>query len=201
VHGVLSQEQCTLQLLFDTLAEELQARDYTTHGVSCNPLIAPERYFDQGFETFDPPRNAFRKSPEVVPSVVRWIEAHAGVRFFLYLHLVDPHTPHTPDATELARLGLSAPGDFPERGMDPRCSQRSEGRRSWTPCRPRMRGGSRRVRRVRGDGESLGGSAPARAPSSASRSHPRRFHCRPRRAPRHGMLEHGHAYRSSCTCR
>jgi arylsulfatase A-like enzyme len=118
VHGVLSQEQCTLQLLFDTLAEVLQARDYTTHGVSCNPLIAPERYFDQGFESFDPPKNEFRKSPEVVPSVERWVEAHAGVRFFLYLHLVDPHTPHAPDAAELARLGLTAPADFPERGMD-----------------------------------------------------------------------------------
>ncbi len=118
VHGVLSQEQCTLQLLFDTLAEELQSREYTTHGVSCNPLIAPERYFDQGFETFVPPKNAFRKSPEVVPEVLRWVDAHAGVRFFLYLHLVDPHTPHTPDRVEVERLGRFAPSGFPEQGID-----------------------------------------------------------------------------------
>ncbi len=119
LHGVLSQERCTLQLCFDTLAEVLQERGYTTHAVSCNPLIAPERYFDQGFETFvAPPKIGFKKSDEVMPEVVRWVEAHAAVRFFLYLHLVDPHTPHAPHPEEVRRLGLAAPPGFPERGMD-----------------------------------------------------------------------------------
>jgi len=37
------------------------------------------------------------------------------VRFFLYLHLVDPHTPHTPLPSELERLGGEEPEDFPTR--------------------------------------------------------------------------------------
>ena len=118
-HGVLSQEQCTLQLLWETLPEALQAQGFTTHGVSCNPLIAPERYFDQGFETFvPPPPKAFRPSEEVMPGILDWLESHAGQRFFLYLHLVDPHTPHVPHPEELARLGFTRPDDFPEHGMD-----------------------------------------------------------------------------------
>ena len=118
-HGVLSQEQGTLQLLWETLPEALQAQGFTTHGVSCNPLIAPERYFDQGFESFvPPPPKAFRPSREVMPGVLEWLQANKDVRFFLYLHLVDPHTPHMPHPEELQRLGFSRPEDFPEHGMD-----------------------------------------------------------------------------------
>jgi len=117
-HGVTNNDSCTLNLSHATLAEVLQARGYTTAAFSCNPLIARERYFDQGFEFFEHDRGAFRMSDEVMPAVVRWIEGHAGARFFLYLHLVDPHTPHRPHPAELARLGLAPPDDFPARGMD-----------------------------------------------------------------------------------
>jgi arylsulfatase A-like enzyme len=57
-------------------------------------------------------------SDEVIPAVVRWVEGHAGARFFLYLHLVDPHTPHRPHPAELARFELTPPLDFPVNGMD-----------------------------------------------------------------------------------
>ena len=41
------------------------------------------------------------------------------MRFFLYLHLVDPHTPHRPHPAEAARLELpSPPAGWPERGLD-----------------------------------------------------------------------------------
>jgi len=117
-HGVTSNESCTMNLAQTSLAEVLQLRGYKTHAVSCNPLIAPQRYFDQGFETFDYSVPEFRMSDEVMPDVLRWLRANAGSRFFLYLHLADPHTPHRPHPAELARLGGERPANFPERGVD-----------------------------------------------------------------------------------
>lgn len=117
-HGVTSNASCTLNLALESLPEALQRNGYTTAAFSCNPLIAPDRYFDQGFELFDYRVPEFRQSDEVVPAILAWLRAHAGVRFFLYLHLADPHTPHRPHPEELARLRLVRPADFPENGMD-----------------------------------------------------------------------------------
>lgn len=117
-HGVTSNASCTLSLSLESLAEALQLEGYTTAAFSCNPLIAAERYFDQGFELFDYSVPFFRMSDEVMPDVLRWLDANAQTRFFLYLHLADPHTPHRPHPDELARLGFTRPDDFPENGMD-----------------------------------------------------------------------------------
>ncbi len=111
-HGVTSKESCTLDLSFETLAEALQGRGFTTAAFSCNPLIAPERYFDQGFESFDSSPD-MRPTSAVIGNVVATIERLADSRFFLYLHFIDPHTPHEPLPSELARLGGSMPADFP----------------------------------------------------------------------------------------
>jgi arylsulfatase A-like enzyme len=111
-HGVTSKESCTLDLSFETLAEALQDRGFTTAAVSCNPLIAPERYFDQGFESFDSSPD-MRPTSAVIDGVVATIERLADSRFFLYLHFIDPHTPHEPLPSELARLGGTLPADFP----------------------------------------------------------------------------------------
>lgn len=113
-HGVVSNESCTLHLSYETLAEALQGRGFTTAAFSCNPLIAAERYFDQGFEHFDAVHGAqMRPTAEIIDEVLATLERIADTRFFLYLHLADPHTPHRPLPFELARLGGERPADFP----------------------------------------------------------------------------------------
>jgi arylsulfatase len=107
-HGVIANDSSTLVLGYQTLAEVLQQRGYTTGAISCNPLIAPERYFDQGFETFDSSVR-MRMSDEVIDDALAWIDRNAGTRFFLYLHLVDPHTPHRPLPGLLERMGAVLP--------------------------------------------------------------------------------------------
>jgi arylsulfatase A-like enzyme len=111
-HGVLDDDACYLAHQLETLPEALQSRGYTTAGFTCNPLIVPQKNFDQGFEFFDCNTVGFRKSEHIVPQVTRWIEEHAGTRFFLYLHLVDPHAPHTPRQENLALLGGHKPESF-----------------------------------------------------------------------------------------
>lgn len=122
-HGVRGADACTLSQRFETLAEALQARGYTTAAFVGNPIVDPDRYFDQGFERFAVEKDsllaAFRMSDEVVPPALVWLERNAPLRFFLYLHLVDPHTPHRPDPREAERLGMvPRPVDWPERGLD-----------------------------------------------------------------------------------
>lgn len=113
-HGVLSNQACNLDFAYETLAEALQRRGYTTAAISCNPLIDRARRFDQGFERFDD-GPTMRMTDEVIDDVLATLDRLADARFFLYLHLVDPHTPHRPLASELARLGGEAPEDYPDR--------------------------------------------------------------------------------------
>ncbi|MFT7668907.1 MAG: arylsulfatase A-like enzyme [Planctomycetota bacterium] len=112
-HGVLSNAACTLNYTYETLAESLQARGYTTAAISCNPLIDSTRQFDQGFEYFDC-TSQMRMTDEVIENIEDKLREVSKARFFLYLQLVDPHTPHRPLASELERLGGEKPKDFPD---------------------------------------------------------------------------------------
>ncbi len=113
-HGVLANDSGTLIHARETLAEVLQSRGYTTQGISTNPLIDETRLFNQGFESFSSSR-LMQKTDGVIDSIETALEQLADKRFFLYLHLVDPHTPHSPLPSELERLGGVAPEDYPDK--------------------------------------------------------------------------------------
>jgi len=107
VHGVLDDTSCYLAAAIETVGEALERAGCATGAFVCNPLIDPVKNFDQGFETFDHAWEA-RKSEAVLPRIEAWIAERADARFFLYLHLVDPHEPVAPDPQDLARVGVSA---------------------------------------------------------------------------------------------
>jgi choline-sulfatase len=102
-HGVVDFRSCYLADELETLAEALQDEGWTTAGFSGNPLIGPARGFDQGFERFEVTRLC-AKGGEVVPPALAWLDRHRQHRFFLYVHLHDPHVPHTPREEDLERL-------------------------------------------------------------------------------------------------
>ena len=112
-HGVLSNSACNLNLSYETVAEALQARSFSTAAISCNPLINRATHFDQGFESFDEGVR-MRMSDEVIDEVEATLARLSDSRFFLYLQLVDPHTPHKPLPSELERLGGVEPEDYPD---------------------------------------------------------------------------------------
>ena len=118
-HGVKGHRACTLDQSLVTLAEELQGRGYTTAAFLGNPIVSRDKFFDQGFEVFDNDKLKFRMSDKFIPEALEWMEKHAPLRFFMYLHLADPHTPHEPAGEQIARLGLGpAPAGWPEGGFD-----------------------------------------------------------------------------------
>ena len=116
-HGVVSDAECWLADELDTLPEAAQRAGLTTAAFSGNPLVARSRNFDAGFESFESPRDGFVVSEQLLPSALSWLDAHASVRFFLYLHLVDPHELHRADPDDLARYAGPRPEGLAEHAL------------------------------------------------------------------------------------
>lgn len=112
-HGVVDAVRSFLPLALETLAEGLQRAGFTTAAFSGSPLIVPEKQFDQGFELFDASREGFlRRAELVVPPALDWLAARRGERFFLYLHLMEPHAPYIPLEEARARFAPAVPRTF-----------------------------------------------------------------------------------------
>ncbi len=111
-HGVLGLPSCFLAHDHLTLAEQLRRAGFATAAISTSPLVDRERNFDQGFEEFhhlidrerdsgqgldEADHGVFGTAPEVLALAEPWLRRRAGERFFLYLHLTEPHGPYLPD--------------------------------------------------------------------------------------------------------
>lgn len=117
-----------------TLAESFRRGGYRTGAFVANPILRPAGGFSRGFEGYEPtppPRwvqgrtTAFERAAarlceghdpgrarDLVPRAVQWLRRPSERPAFLYLHLLEPHSPYAPP-TEYARLFL----DDPEPGI------------------------------------------------------------------------------------
>jgi len=93
-HGLEDPEHCFLADEFLTLPEAFQLQGVTTAGFSCNPMVSAGKNFDQGFETWR--EYSWTLTRDMLPDVAAWLDEHAGEQFFLYLQVIDPHTPYRP---------------------------------------------------------------------------------------------------------
>jgi arylsulfatase A-like enzyme len=117
-HGVVGATSCYLADELVTLAESLQQEGFTTAAWSGNPLIVPDKNFDQGFEFYEYAKAVTRKSRVFMPAALEWLESMAGTRFFMYLHLTDPHAPLAPRPQGRALLAADVPADFSPKAID-----------------------------------------------------------------------------------
>lgn len=100
-----------------TLAERFRAAGWLTHGVAYKAYLY-NMGFEQGFDTwFNVPR-AFVKGKENVGRALSWLDRNHDRRFFLFLHLNDPHQPFNQpqpfdrkfnDIAALRALGMELP--------------------------------------------------------------------------------------------
>ncbi len=115
-HGVQDGASSFLPRQLDTLAEALQRAGFTTAAWSGSPLIVPAKDFDQGFEFFDASREGrVRRSNVVLPGALEWLAVAREWRFFLYLHLMEPHMPYVPLPEGRALFAADVPHSFPAR--------------------------------------------------------------------------------------
>jgi len=107
-HGVRHNGIYRLRDEDETLAEHLRAAGFTTAAFVGAYVLNRGFGTEQGFDTYDDiDVNRFaggrdqvfeaqRTADEVNARVFPWLAAHAGKRFFLWVHYYDPHAPYAP---------------------------------------------------------------------------------------------------------
>ena len=102
-HGVRDNTLFTVAPAMRTLSEALVERGWRT-GASVGAFVLDQRYgLDQGFESYagpsqgasDAPTMAERPASAVIDDAAAWLQTVAhDERFFLWVHLFDPHHPY-----------------------------------------------------------------------------------------------------------
>jgi len=107
-----------------TLAEILKARGYAT-GAFVSASVLDARYgLCQGFDAYDGPgAKAERPAEETAFEAAAWLAENASRKFFLFVHLYDPHTFYY--APPAFRQRFQAP-DTPEPSPPSGCSSVTE---------------------------------------------------------------------------
>ncbi len=105
----------------ETLAIMLETAGYRTAAFSQNPWISPTFGFGEGFQDFyrDRGRSAKKRkgsltgdiaNTPIVREVGNWLDSIDAGPFFLYVHLLPPHTPYTPPAPFRGRFAPDEDG-------------------------------------------------------------------------------------------
>lgn len=115
-HGIGSSPSSSLAHPLASLPEFFQRQGWLTGGFAMNPLISARHCFDQGFDTLTSRRWALARDHE--QDWLGWLGEHAHERFFLYLHLIEPHYPYMPSHESCDALGIK-PAEG-EDHLDPR---------------------------------------------------------------------------------
>ncbi len=107
-----------------TLADQFSAAGYST-GAFTSSFVMVHSFsgFDQGFDVYDdaltreePFRENFERGAEqTIDSALQWLE-DKGPNTFLFVHLIEPHGPYTPDASRARQFDRPDEGPVPEKG-------------------------------------------------------------------------------------
>jgi len=105
-HGVRDNLGFALGPSAGTLPRLLRDRGFATGGFVSAYVMRAASGLNQGFDTYDdqlPPSSpeiaigdVQRDGADTLAAAERWLEGRTGSRYFLFLHLYEPHTPYTP---------------------------------------------------------------------------------------------------------
>jgi arylsulfatase A-like enzyme len=102
-----------------TLPELLKENGYSTAAMvgayHLNPNISG---YGDGFDYFDRCQKLKCPADDVVDTAIRWLEHHRDDRFFVLVHLFDPHTPYTPPDSIAQRYYQGDPRDPENKSME-----------------------------------------------------------------------------------
>ncbi len=112
-HGAIGdltihQNLAFLEERFTTMAERFKTAGYKTAAFVTNANIIPFYHFDQGFDEFTQPAGL---ADELLGRAAEWVKKQQddGRKFFLYLHLIDPHAPYFPPPVYRKRFAPGKP--------------------------------------------------------------------------------------------
>jgi choline-sulfatase len=104
-----------------TLATLLARAGYATGGFVSAYVLRKETGIGSGFATWDDEvqrhygaevGTSQRAGRDTVAAATRWLEGVAGQPFFLFVHLFEPHLPHTPPEPFASRYGPTYDGEI-----------------------------------------------------------------------------------------
>ncbi len=103
----------TLRPDVPTLAELLASRGYQTAGFVSNPFLAPAAGVARGFQSY----TGYQYNARVgVDQALEWIQSRPSSRWFVFLHVIDPHMPYAPPKpfdTRFAKKGVDELTNWP----------------------------------------------------------------------------------------
>ncbi len=105
--GVHDQVGFVLSDKHATLAEQLKHAGYETAAFVASSVLAARTGLSRGFDTYSDPAKARagsmagpegpeRRADSVIREALAWIQAPGRGRFFVWVHLYDPHAPYRP---------------------------------------------------------------------------------------------------------
>lgn len=113
-HGVRLNGAQALPDTIPTLATELQSQGWDTGAFVAAYVLSRRFGLARGFATYDDqiPMPAYagtrleaeRPGSQVVDKAIQWLKARSGKRFFLWVHLYEPHAPYQPPAPFAAQF-------------------------------------------------------------------------------------------------
>ena len=83
---------------FRTLAEILAEDGFKTAAFTSNLFLRPGQGFERGFALYDNPQGRWERNgaERTVEDALDWVRGQAGRRWFLWVHLLDPHWSYEP---------------------------------------------------------------------------------------------------------
>ena len=96
-----------------TMAELLARRGYQTAGFVANPFLGPLSGLARGFQTYTSYQYNAQTGADLA---LEWIGSRPSARWFVFLHLIDPHMPYAPPKpfdTRFSKVGVDELTDWP----------------------------------------------------------------------------------------
>ncbi|HEY7818552.1 MAG TPA: sulfatase, partial [Vicinamibacteria bacterium] len=120
-HGVRQNVSPRFEVEMPLLAEILSENGFRTAGFISSLVVSSESGLDRGFQTFSDDFEAGgdtalfldsvqRRGDGTMEEAIDWLRGNAQSRFFLWVHLYDPHDPYEPPEPYASR--------YPERPYD-----------------------------------------------------------------------------------
>jgi len=119
-----------------TISEELKAEGYKTGAFIANGWVGnPHFNFNQGYDHFikvdGVDYEVKGRAKEVMKRAVEWIALNGEQPFFLFLHLIDPHSPYTPPSDFADKFNRGYTGDVKPYPVDTKNKFNAPGFRSY----------------------------------------------------------------------
>lgn len=109
-HGLIGKDGSSISPDVPSVAAAFQSAGWATAAFVANPILDAELGFGRGFDRWEGADDSWDEAAVPLERATAWLaEREPREPFFLYVHLVEPHSPYRPSAESAAVLDLPGP--------------------------------------------------------------------------------------------